>query len=118
MKHLKEKLIATIAMLLVATVMLTSASFAWFTISTNPEISNIQANVTTNQNLEIALDNGTGTAPAASASDDSGKNTTWGNLVDLNKFFADNSTRPTLKPVLATISSASQSLAYPKFCLD
>ena len=111
MKHLKEKLIATIAMLLVATVMLTSASFAWFTLSTNPEVSNVQAKVAANGNLEIALSSEENFAktPDNSSKGDTGYNVKWGNLVDLKQ--ADNLT---LKPVEFT----DDGLKYPTFGLD
>lgn len=118
MKHLKTKLMAAVAMLLVATVMLTSASFAWFTISTNPEVANLKATINSNENLEIALDGGSGTAPSASAVGDSGYNETWGNLVDLKTYFANASIA--LKPVLPTVATDKKSIsfAYPKFGLD
>lgn len=114
MKHLKEKLIATIAMLLVATVMLTSASFAWFTISTSPEISDITAEVATNGNLEIALASNDNfqTEPAASTSSDAGKNITWGNLVDLKAYF------DTAEIKLQPVSYEAGALKAPKFGLD
>ena len=119
MKHLKEKLFATIAMLLVATVMLTSASFAWFTISTAPEISDVKASVTANGNLEIALDAGEEQAPAASTTTDAGKNETWGNLVDLKECF--ETSQVVLKPVSVTkadLEANTATMKYPHFGLD
>lgn len=74
-------------MLLIAVVMMSTASYAWFTISTNPEITNIATTVQVNGNLEIALEDGDdSTTPADSAIGDAGKNITWGNLVDLAAF--------------------------------
>lgn len=103
MKHLKAKLISATALLVLSAVMMTTASFAWFTISTNPEIANISANITSNGNLEIALDAGAGTAPLASTKADAGKNETWGNLVDLKGFFTGGTKDTvTLKPVQFT----------------
>lgn len=55
MKYLKQKLIAATSMVMVAFVMLTSASYAWFTISTAPEVQEISATATANENFEIAL---------------------------------------------------------------
>ena len=55
MKGLKSKLMAATAMLTVSAVMLVSTSFAWYTLSTNPEVKNIKATAVANQNLEIAL---------------------------------------------------------------
>ncbi len=108
MKHLKSKLISAIAMLAVAAVMMTSATYAWMTISTNPEISDIKANVVANGNFEIALDAGSMTKPGASTTSDAGKNETWGNLVDLKGAFQTSSggiATLQLKPV-GIISSA------------
>lgn len=88
MKNLKTKLVASVAMLLIAVVMMSTASYAWFTISTNPEIANIATTVQVNGNLEIALDAGgdTPTAPDDSAVGDAGQNVKWGNLIDLQSF--------------------------------
>ncbi len=54
----KSKLMAALVMLLVSAIMMSTASFAWFTISTAPEISNMKSTVAANGNLEIALDAG------------------------------------------------------------
>ena len=94
MKHLRTKLLAAVAMLAIAAIMMTTASYAWFTISTNPEISDIKANVAANGNLEIQLAKGTLSAgvvtyaaPAPSGTSDAGQNQKWGNLVDLEEAF-------------------------------
>jgi hypothetical protein len=97
MKNMKSKLLASVAMLLVSAIMLTSASFAWFTISTAPEITGISTQVTANGNLEIALSDGTAGEPEASTINDAGLNETWGNLVDLSGYF--DSANIVLKPV-------------------
>lgn len=117
MKHLKTKLMASVAMLMVATVMISSASFAWFTISTQPEVSGVTAGLATNQALEIALVGTEGfltNGPAESTAQDTGKNTTWGNLVDVSAYFGNGSTA-TLRPALV---DASNALAAPKFGED
>jgi len=117
MKHLKTKLMASVAMLMVATVMISSASFAWFTLSTQPEVTGITTNVATNGSLEIALaDSAEGTSiayttPATGAEGDTGKNVKWGNLVNISSYFADNETN--LKPV--AYDSDDKVLQYPKF---
>ncbi len=86
----KKKLTAAIAMLLVATIMMVSSTYAWFTLSTAPEVTGITTSVGANGNLEMALLPTTGDASAIStAVGDSTKplterNTTWGNLVDLS----------------------------------
>lgn len=86
LKGIQKKLVAAVAMVLVACIMVVSSSYAWFTLSTAPEVKGIQTSVGSNGNLEMALrtianvnniTNTTsgGTFPAA--------NTFWGNLVDL-----------------------------------
>lgn len=81
MKYLKQKLMAAAAMMLISVLMLSSASFAWFSISVAPDVKNIKTKVTANENFEIALGE---TAPAPGAEPalgDTGKNETWGGLV-------------------------------------
>ena len=94
---LRKKLMAATSMLLVAAIMLVSTSYAWFTLSTAPEITGITTSVGANGNLEIALlTTETFTNPdlITSNTGDSMANTnnhtvkdaniTWGNLVDLS----------------------------------
>ena len=93
MKGLKSKLMAATAMLTVSAVMLVSTSFAWYTLSTNPEVKGISATAVANENLEIALDNAykAGTdvdnASAIATNGPQGSKTnnyyTWGNVVDV-----------------------------------
>ena len=52
---LKERLVAALVLLLVGTMMLTTVSFAWVTLSRKPEVSNITSSIASNGNLEIAL---------------------------------------------------------------
>ena len=81
---IRKKLIAAIAMLLVASFMVASSSYAWFTLSTAPEVKGIQTAVGANGSLEIAL-NVTGDAnKITSGVGDSGKYDTWGNLIDVS----------------------------------
>lgn len=58
MKYLKQKLMAATSMMLVAVVMLSSSTYAWFAISTAPEVEDITVSMQTNQSLEIALGQG------------------------------------------------------------
>ena len=93
MKHLKTKLMASVVMLLIATVLMSTASYAWFTISTAPEIKGMTAKVVVNENLEVALLATSASAPtaipAAAAIGDSDDKPnkagdyTWGNLINL-----------------------------------
>ncbi len=86
----KKKLTAAIAMLLVATIMMVSSTYAWFTLSTAPEVTGITTSVGANGNLEMALlptSGATADIPASAVGDSNKtakeRNLTWGNLVDL-----------------------------------
>lgn len=101
----RRKLTAAVAMLLVATIMMASSTYAWFTLSTAPEITGITTSVGANGNLEMALSGAAGTEPSASAVGDQGNNLTWGNLVNLS----DNQyglNTITLKPSCLNVSAA------------
>lgn len=92
----RKKLMGAVAMLLVASIMVVSSTYAWFTLSTAPEITGISTSVGANGNLEIALLNSdtakdmtTITSAVGDSSDATGRtvseaNVTWGNLVDLS----------------------------------
>lgn len=92
-KDLKSKLVAATSMLLVATIMMVSTTYAWFTLSTAPEVTGINTAVGANGNLEMALLPTSGdTNDITSAAGDSAKaatlsNVTWGNLVDLSTYY-------------------------------
>ncbi len=91
---LKERVAAVALLLAMSVVMMTSATFAWLTISRRPEVTGVNTTVAANGNLEIALATGDGkTAPGESKVGDSsanedqsviGANITWGNLVNLS----------------------------------
>lgn len=91
---LRERVIAVALLLAMSASMLTSASFAWLTISRRPEVTGVNTTVAANGNLEIALAQGDGrTAPGESLVGDSSAregqsvaaaNLTWGNLVNLS----------------------------------
>ena len=92
-KQLKRKLLATFAMLLVATIMMTTTSYAWLVLSVAPEVTGISTNVGANGALEIALLNNETrsdlnairtTVGASLATRNPSANNTWGNLIDLN----------------------------------
>ena len=82
---LKSKLVAAIAMLLVGAFMVVSSSYAWFTLSTAPEVTGIYTSVGANGNLEMALVPEEGMASISSPVGSTGNNETWGNLVDLGQ---------------------------------
>lgn len=89
----RSRLMAAVAMLLVSTIMLTSTTYAWFVLSTAPEVKGMSTTVGANGSLEIALLNdsldtdaissGVGTSVAATE-DATVSNVTWGNIVDLS----------------------------------
>ncbi len=86
---LKEKVIGTLILLVMSTIMLGTVSFAWLTLSRNPEVSGVATNVASNGNLEIALAPADGSVPQESKVGDSllgidERNRTWGNLVNLS----------------------------------
>ena len=94
---IQKKFAAAICMLLVASLMMVSTTYAWFTLSTAPEVTGITTNVGANGNLEIVLLNDTsfysseddlgiksGTQDSMETKAVTEANETWGNLVDLS----------------------------------
>lgn len=89
--HMRERVIAVAMLLVVSLSMVTSASFAWLTLSTAPEVSSVTTTVAANGNLEIALSGAEGVQPEdsrvgdsyATTDDVSISNLTWGNLINL-----------------------------------
>ena len=126
--NIRNKLIAAIAMLLVSSIMMVSTTYAWFTLSTAPEVQGITTTVGANGNLEIALAPLSGvTSDIKSAVGDSKadwtvKNTTWGNLLDLgNKEYELDKIvlNPSqIKLTAKKLDTATGSLAYPKYGSD
>lgn len=92
--NIRQRLSAALCMLLVSSVMLVSSTYAWFTLSTAPEVSNIDTTVAGNGSLEIALMPTTGllssigSGRSAAGYDGSvaitTANTTWGNIINLS----------------------------------
>ena len=91
--NMKKKLMGAVCMLLVASIMMISATYAWFTLSTAPEITGITTSVGANGNLEMALLSGNvnattteegGIQSSMAVVADTVANLTWGNLVDLS----------------------------------
>ena len=89
-RELKQKLMAAISMLLVSSLMMVTSTYAWFTLSTAPEVTGITTAVGANGNLEMALQPYSGDlTKIVSGESDSLKlplerNITWGNLVDVS----------------------------------
>lgn len=86
---LRAKLMSTVAMLLVASTLLVTSSYAWFVMSTAPEVTGIDTQVGANGALEIALRTGENGDvygdfdENATGDSDIDANNTWGNLVNL-----------------------------------
>ena len=91
-RDIKSKLMAAICMLLVSSIMMVSSTYAWFTLSTAPEVTGITTAVGANGNLEMALLPADGSIDTInqnsgvgnSTADITLRNTTWGNLVDVS----------------------------------
>lgn len=91
---IRNKMIAATSMLMVSCIMMVSSTYAWFTLSTAPEVKNISTTVAGNGSLEIALmppdgmlgSIGTGFSSTANGGsvDLVEANKTWGNVVYLN----------------------------------
>ena len=87
---IKGKLVSAACMLLVAVIMVVSSTYAWFTLSTAPEVTGIQTAVGANGSLEMALLPSSGNAGDVTSSVGDSKlantlkNVTWGNIVDLS----------------------------------
>lgn len=87
--YMKERVMAVALLFVMSISMMASASFAWVTLSRNPEISGLATTVATNGNLEIALSDKDGlepdpTAPGDSNGDITETNLKWGNLINLS----------------------------------
>ena len=101
---IRSKLLAAVAMLLVASFMVVSSTYAWFTLSTAPEVTGIQTRIGANGSLEIALVydatiygknetaktvqellNGITSSVGDANKRPLEKNATWGNIVDLSQ---------------------------------
>ena len=87
-KSIQKKLVAAVAMVLVACIMVVSSSYAWFTLSTAPEVKGIQTSVGSNGNLEMALrivkDLEAIGSMSAGGNNFPASNQHWGNLVNLS----------------------------------
>lgn len=88
---IRSKLMAAASMLMVGVIMMVSSTYAWFTLSTAPEIKNISTTVAGNGSLEIALmpTDGTFSGITAGAVGSTAsvvdKNTKWGNQIILSE---------------------------------
>lgn len=90
-KGIKAKLMAATSLLLVSAILLSLTTYAWFILSTAPEVTEMQTTAGANGSLEIALQTGesangildrVGSSSAVGSLKDA--NSTWGNVVDLS----------------------------------
>ena len=131
----RSKLMAAVAMLLVSTILLSSTTYAWFVLSTAPEVKGMSTTVGANGSLEIALLNsetGADTSRITTAVGDSSANTTdhtvqeanvtWGNLVSLGAGYGLDTV--TLYPASlnttdgTSLASLSGPLKTPRYGVD
>lgn len=123
---IRVKLVSAVAMLLVATIMVVSSTYAWFTLSTAPEITGVSTAVGANGALEMLLatknDQGWfyGTGSVGNKSDVE-RNSYWGNLVKLDDT-SYGSQAITLYPSKLNLNDGKlnllQPLQTPKFGSD
>lgn len=92
---IRNKMMAAVSMLMISSIMMVSSTYAWFTLSTAPEVKNISTTVAGNGSLEIALMPADGmlrsiTSGFSSDAKNGGNvnvttaNTTWGNIINLS----------------------------------
>lgn len=106
---IRGKLVSAACMLLVAVIMVVSSTYAWFTLSTAPEVSGIQTAIGANGALEMALF--TGDEPkdgVVNTTDWLTKNQYWGNLVDLSDGYGLNTI--TLYPSVLNLEQDGKTL--------
>ena len=91
--HVKEKVVAVASLFAISVAMMASATYAWVTLSRNPELGGVSTTISANGNLEIALSGYEGQEPDSSGPNDSfsaqgqtahGANISWGNLINLS----------------------------------
>lgn len=81
----KKKLIPAVAMLTTSAVMLSTATYAWFTMSREVEVTGIKLTATTPQTIEISLGDGTGNTLKEPGTDD----TLWMNSVATGSVYSE-----------------------------
>ena len=90
--QMREKVFAALLMLVVATTVAVTSTYAWITLSRSPEVSHIATTLAANGALEIALSKPDGSMPeefdidesVTGSNDVTVSNLQWGNLVNLS----------------------------------
>lgn len=82
---IRAKLLSAVSMLIVAVIMVISSTYAWFTLSTAPEVKGINTAIGANGALEMALlkTDGTVDETLTAGAEGADRNYSWGNLVDI-----------------------------------
>lgn len=118
---LKSKLMAAVSMLLVSAIMVSVTTYAWFILSTAPEVKGMSTTVGSNGALEMALvdyagdlndiltnqiKTNVGDSSAAANKKVEDSNRTWGNLVDLSgEYYGLSNSVMTLYPSALNIDT-------------
>ncbi len=122
---IRAKLVSAVAMLLVAMIMVVSSTYAWFTLSTAPEVTGISTQIGANGALEMALLPLNGVDEISSSVGDGAltalkKNITWGNLVNLSEGYGLD--KITLYPSTLNVDGngaiAVSPLGFPEYGSD
>lgn len=125
LNSIRAKLLSAVSMLIVAVIMVISSTYAWFTLSTAPEVKGINTAIGANGALEMALQNTDGTVdetPDSNATDEE-RNNSWGNLVDVSNNAVYGSGSITLLPSQLNLATAGKLsiasfLKTPKYGAD
>lgn len=126
-KQVKAKLMSAVALLLVSAILLSTSTYAWFVLSTAPEVSEMKTTAGANGALAIALqstkagNNLHERAEITNGVGDTGSNTTWGGLVDLTGNYGLE--KISLSPARLNLDSSSavvtgKPLSVPQFGID
>lgn len=85
----KKKLIPAVAMLTTSAVMLSTATYAWFTLSKTAEVTGINLAATAGGSLEISLGQLTApNTPNTAETTPTADNISWTNVVDLSEYYS------------------------------
>lgn len=134
-QHVKKKLTAAILMLLISCIMTVTSTYAWFTLSTAPEVTGIQTTIGGNGNLEIALASDHTWTEKNSAyeygeerqDNETDVNFSWGNLVGLDVTSGENNlyglNKIVLYPAKLNVGTDGKAnmvapLSYPEYEAD
>ena len=125
-KQVKAKLMSAVALLLVSAILLSTSTYAWFVLSTAPEVSEMKTTAGANGALAIALQStkaGSSLHERAEITNgvgDTGSNTTWGGLVDLANYYGLE--KISLSPARLNLADSSvvigNPLSIPQFGID